>query len=166
MKKLLLLTGMLCCLFAARAQQDTALHPYQRFPNNVPLKILLTDSTTTYTSDNLPKKKGIIIMLFSPDCEHCKKEIGEITASIDSFKQYHIVMVTPMPFERMKAFYAEYGLSKYPNITMGRDQNFTLPVYYGIRFFPYLAFYNKKHELLSTFEGNLTVPDMLQRMRK
>ena len=166
MKTLFLFMLSLLGYGSLQAQADSTLHPYQRFPNNIPLKILLADSTTTYTADNIPKKKGFIVMLFSPDCEHCKQEIKEVKANIDSFKQYHIVMVTPMPFDRMKSFYQEYELDKYPNITVGRDQGFTLPVYYGIRFFPYLAFYNRKHELLSTFEGNVSVADMLTRLRK
>jgi hypothetical protein len=37
---------------------------------------------------------------------------------------------------------------------MGRDEKFALPPFYRIRNLPYLALYDKKGKLITTFEGN------------
>ena len=35
-----------------------------------------------------------MLMVFSPDCEHCQHETEEIIKNIDQFKKYQIVMAT------------------------------------------------------------------------
>ena len=152
---------------AAMAQKDTVLAPpYKRFPNVPPIKLLLTDSTTVLTKEGLDKKRPTMLMLFSPDCDHCKHETEELIKRISDFKDVQIIMATPMPFERMKEYYNTYGLSKYKNIKMGRDAGFMLPVFYNIRSFPFLAFYNKKQELISVFEGSMPIEKVLEELKK
>ena len=131
---------------------------YLRFPTVPPLKILKVDSVTYFTKDNLSKKKPTIVMVFNPGCEHCKHETEEIIKNIDDFKNIQIVMTTPQSFTEMKGFYKEYNLSKYPNIIVGRDEHFTLPSFYMIHSLPFLAFYNKKQDLISVHEGSWTIP--------
>jgi hypothetical protein len=72
-------------------------------------------------------------MLFSPDCDHCKHETEELIKNIDKFKKIQIVMATPMPFDKMKEFYAHYDLQRFKNITMGRDISFILPPFFNVR---------------------------------
>lgn len=153
--------------FSGIAQQDSSTLPsYKKFPNVPPFKLLLTDSVTVLTKENLNKKKPTMIMLFSPDCDHCKHETEELIKRIADFNDVQIIMATPMPFEKMKEYYNHYGLSKYKNIKMGKDSNFMLPVFYNIRSFPFLAFYNKKQELISVFEGSLPMDKVLEELKK
>jgi thioredoxin-related protein len=49
---------------------------------------------------------------------------------------------------------------------MGRDAHFMLPVFYNIRSFPFLAFYNKKQELISVFEGSMPIEKVLEELKK
>lgn len=107
-----------------------------------------------------------MIMLFSPDCDHCKHETEELIKRIDDFKNVQIIMATPLPFDKMKEYYEYYGLAKYPNIKMGHDSKFMLPVFYSIRSFPFLAFYNKKQELISAFEGSMPMDKVLEELKK
>lgn len=139
---------------------------YLRFPTVPPLKILRIDSATYFTKENLSKKKPTIIMVFNPECEHCKHETEEIVKNINDFKNIQIVMTTPQSFHEMKGFYQKYKLGKYPNIIVGRDEHFTLPSFYMIHSLPFLAFYNKKKELISVHEGSMTVPKMLAEIKK
>ena len=83
--------------------------PYKRFPTTPPLKLLLTDSSTIFTDKQLKKDTPLFFMLFSPDCEHCKKETEELIDMIDSFKHIQIVMATFMPVDKMKVFYDKKG---------------------------------------------------------
>lgn len=140
--------------------------PYKRFPTPPPFKLLLTDSATYFTKDGLAKKKAVMIMLFSPDCEHCQHKTEEIIQHIDAFEKVQIVMSTTFPFDKMVGFYNKYDLKRFDNIIMGKDINYLLPTFYNIRNLPFLAFYNKKKELISVFEGALPIEKIIEETRK
>jgi hypothetical protein len=86
---------------------DSIQPPIKRFPVLPPLKLLLTDSSTYFTKNDFKKKEDVLLMLFSPDCDHCQHETEEIIKHIDKFKNVQIVMATVMPFAAMKSFYGE-----------------------------------------------------------
>ena len=105
-------------------------------------------------------------MLFSPDCDHCKHETEDIIKNIDAFKKVQIIMSTTMPFDKMLRFYNNYDLKRFDNIIMGKDENYLLPVFYDIRNLPFLAFYNKKKELISVFSGALSINKVIEELEK
>jgi hypothetical protein len=107
-----------------------------------------------------------MIMLFNPDCDHCKHETERIIDSIGMFKNIQIIMATFMDFDLMKGFYEKFDLSKYNNIVVGKDVNHVLVPFYKVTSLPFLAFYNKKHELISVFEGSLPVSKILAEFDK
>ena len=81
MKKWFFALALICFAFNMQAQvADTALAPYKRYPTLPPLQILLGDSTTKYTKEDLPRKKPVLFMLFSPDCSHCQHTAEEMLA--------------------------------------------------------------------------------------
>lgn len=104
-------------------------------------------------------------MLFNPDCDHCQHETEEIIKNIDHLKDVQIVMATMMPFVQMKSFYEKYDLQRFENITVGEDFQYTLPSFYKVRFMPYLAIYNKKGNLLTTFEGSMKMEDLINTLK-
>src|SRR5215510_12726294 len=117
--KLLALIGFVMSLSALAQNQPDP--PYKRFPTVPPLKLLLTDSSTVFTDKDLKKNTPLFFILFSPDCEHCKKETEELIDKIDSFKKIQIVMATFMPISDTKKFYDNYKLDRFSNITVGYD---------------------------------------------
>jgi thiol-disulfide isomerase/thioredoxin len=142
-------------------QEDITLPPYKRFPTVPPLKLLLLDSASYFTKNDLKKNKPVLIIVFNPDCEHCKHETEEIIKNIDSLKNVQIVMATIMSFDMMKSFYEKYDLQRFQNIIVGKDVQYTLPSFYQMHFMPYLAMYNKKGNLLATFEGSMKMEDLI-----
>ena len=136
--------------------------PYKRFPTIPPLKLLLTDSSTIFTDKDLKKNKPVFLILFSPDCEHCQKETEELISKIDSFKNIQIVMATFMTVDKIKPFYENYKLDRFPNITVGYDMQHMLTTYYRISFTPFLAFYDKKGNLIDGFQGALPLTKVLE----
>ena len=162
MKKISLLL-ILCFLATLSFSQpdSVTLAPYQRFPTIPPFKLLKIDSSSYFTKNDLKKNKPVLIMLFNPDCDHCKHETEEIIKNIDQLKDVQVVMATMMGFDAMKSFYEKYDLQKFENITVGQDTKYTLPVFYHIRFMPYLAMYDKKGNLLTTFEGSMKIDDLV-----
>ena len=167
MKRSYLLILTLILYFAGFSQTDSLPEaPYKRFPSIPPFKLLLTDSSTYVTKDDLEKKKSVMIMLFSPDCEHCKHETEDIIKHIDAFEKIQIIMSTTLPFDKMVDFYNKYDLKRFDNIIVGKDVNYFFPAFYDIRNLPFLAFYNKKKELISVFSGALPVEKVIEEMKK
>ena len=138
---------------ACFAQLDTMRPPYQRYPTVPSLLLILEDSVTKYTKADLPKNKPLLIMVFSPDCEHCKQEAKQIAARKEELQHIHIVMATPYPIYRMKEFAANSGLSEMKNVVMAKDHYYLLPPFFDIRNYPFMAFYSKKGDLITTLEG-------------
>lgn len=140
--------------------------PFRRFPRVPPLTLLLTDSSSIFTKEQLAKKKAILIMLFDPGCDHCQQKTAEITQFIDKLEKVQIVLSTNADFRKMKDFYDRYRLGQFSNIVVGKDINFLLPPFYEARHLPFLAFYNRKRELISVFEGAMPFEQMLAELKK
>ena len=66
-----------------------------------------------------------------------------------------------MPFDTMTAFREKYHLADYKNIIVGQDNKFMLPSFFMINQLPFLAFYNRKQELIDTFEGSMPIEKVI-----
>jgi hypothetical protein len=67
MKKTILFTNLILAVLFASAQTDSLQPAYLRFPTPPPVRLLLTDSVTYFTKQNLNNKKAVMYMLFNPD---------------------------------------------------------------------------------------------------
>jgi thioredoxin-related protein len=153
------------CLFSfvtAFSQADTIQPPYKRFPTFPPVKLLMPDSVSFFTQKDLTKKTPVMLMLFNPQCEHCRHETEELIKNIDKFKNIQVIMTTSMAFDSMLAFREKYQLARYENIVVAQDTHYFLFSYYLNHSLPFLAFYNKKKELISVFEGSLPISAVLE----
>lgn len=159
---------MICffCGHSIFAQTDSIQPPYKRFPTYPPVKLLLPDSISYFSKEDLPKKSTVLLILFNPQCEHCQHETEDIIRQIDKFKNTRIVMATNMPFDTMMTFRARYQLEKYRNIIVGQDTHYFLPSFFMISNLPFLACYNRKKELITVFEGSVPVEKLLQELEK
>ena len=149
-----------CCTFSLFAQQDTGLPPYQRYPTVPGLQLLRTDSTK-YTKEDLPKQKPLLLLLFSPDCDHCQHEAEQLAANKEAFQNMHIVLVSTYPLYRLKEFAAKYGLDQMQNVVMTKDPYYLLVAFYAVRNLPYRALYDKKGKLIRTFEGSVEMEKVI-----
>jgi thioredoxin-related protein len=158
-KKYLLLLLFTPLAIAAIAQTDSLLL-YQRFPVVPTFRLINIADSSIFTKHNLKRKKATIIMMFSPDCEHCQEETKTLTANIHLFKKAQIIMVSPLDFNYMRQFYNEYKIADYPNITMGRDPNYFLGTFFNVHSFPSFFLYNKKGKLVNKFIGGYSVQEI------
>lgn len=124
-------------------------------------KLLLADSSVFYNSALSPKK-NIILIGFSPECEHCRLQTEGLLSHIKEFKETQIVMSTTLPFEKMKAFYNEMNIAKHKNIIMGRDVLFFFPKYFQNGYLPGIAVYNKKRTLLNFYDGGVKTEELIK----
>jgi len=161
MKKLILVITGLFLFTVVFSQTDSTQPAYKRFPVFPPVKLLLPGKATYFTKNDLPKKTVSLLMVFSPMCEHCQQETAELIKNIDKFKDVEIVMATMMPYDSMMGFRERYQLAKYENIIVGQDIQYFLPGFYMISNLPFLAFYDKKKELIKVFEGSMKIEDVI-----
>ena len=160
--KYLLFLSFLMINIAGKAQTNVAEPPYKRFPTVPPIQLLLGDSVTKYKKENIPSKKPVLIMLFSPDCNHCQHTAEEMYKNKESLKDIHIVMATVLSLHEMNAFMKKYKLDQMQNVVAGKDLYFTLPPFYAIKNFPYMAMYNKKGNLIMGFEGSMPIEKVIK----
>ncbi|HMH24748.1 MAG TPA: thioredoxin fold domain-containing protein [Puia sp.] len=146
---------------AAQTPQTDPEAPYKKFPTIPPFHLLKVDSATYLTKDDIKKHRRTMVMFFSPDCDHCKRQTDSILAAMDKFKDIEIVMATYQPFSEMKEFNEHYHLADHPNIHIGRDEKFFLVPYYRIHNLPYLALYDKNGDLITTYEGTQKTSTLL-----
>jgi thiol-disulfide isomerase/thioredoxin len=162
LKKYLLLLLVAFVTKASFAQHNPDSATFLRFPIVPPFKIIKIADSTAFTKDDLKKKTVTIVMVFSPDCEHCQAETKELTANIDKFKKVQIVMASPLEFDFIKKFYEEFDIAKYSNITMGRDPSYFLGTFYDIHAFPAIYVYNKKGKLVNWHSGSTPIAKLLE----
>lgn len=153
------------CLTAV-AQADISVPPYKRFPTLPPIQLLLGDSATKYTKENIPSKKPVLVMLFSPDCSHCQKTAEEMQQRKEDLKGIHIIMATLHTVSQMNEFVKTYRLDELKNVVTGKDMYYLLPPFYDIKNLPYLAFYDKKGKLILGFEGSMPLQKILDTFKE
>jgi thiol-disulfide isomerase/thioredoxin len=115
--------------------------------------VLSSDSTTWLNTNNIPKGKPIVVLLFQPYCPYCRTETESIIKNMKSLQNVNFYLLTSSPFDEMRAFYKNFELQKYKNITVGIDTGFYLIKYFKISGVPFTAIYTDKKILKQTFSG-------------
>ncbi len=156
MKKIICLVLCSSLFVSAKAQADSTLI-YLRFPTVPPFSIIKVPDSTRFTKDNLQKKKATVIIIFSPDCDHCQHATKELTANIGLFKKTQIVMASSLEYSYLKKFYEEYKIAEHPNIIMGRDPSYFFGTFFRVRSFPAIFVYDKKGNFIQSFDGSVPV---------
>jgi thiol-disulfide isomerase/thioredoxin len=165
MKKILYLVTLTCALFISlpgRSQQQGDSLPYMSDKVLPAFNLLLVDSTTLFNTKDIPSGEPIVLMYFSPDCEHCQHQTEEILKNMDSLRNVRFVLLTALPFDKMKNFYYYYKLGNYKNITIGKDQDYYFSRHYGSQYVPYLAIYDRHKKLVKVFDGGTKVSTLIQ----
>jgi hypothetical protein len=145
----------------ARATADT-LKPYQKYPTLPAFNIRLMDSVTIFNTYNIPEGKPIALMLFSPDCSHCKRTIKALIKGMDSIENIQFYLVTSFhDYAGIREFYEKHHLSRYDNIkVVGRDYEFFYFSFYKTKFVPDIALYDAHKKLVKLIEGETTASEV------
>lgn len=118
-------------------------------------KILLSDSATVIDSKNFSSDKPVVLFYFGPYCPYSKAQMNDIIEDIDKLKDIKFYALTNWPFSEMKQFQTNYGLNKFPNITVGYDFNNFFADYYKPSGVPYIVIYGKNKKLNAEFLGKI-----------
>lgn len=145
------------------AQETDA--PYLRNPTLPQFSLLREDSTSWITNRDIRPNVPVIVMLFSPDCDHCKDQMEILTKNMIKLRNADIVMSTFQPIYKIRDFCKQYNLHRYPNVHVGRDVKYFFGPFYRIRYAPLLAVYDKDRHLVKVFEGDTKVEKLLEALK-
>lgn len=158
----LIILNFICVTLPAQNNEQP---PYLKNPVLPEFRILQKDSLTWFTKKDIKPGKPVMIMLFSPDCEHCQEETNMLQANKKQLGDLQIVMVTYQPLEKMQKFYTEYKIANNPNIYMGRDVPYFFGPYYKARSIPFLAIYDKQQKLVRVYDGGAKIDKILEALK-
>ncbi len=139
----------------AFAQQDS-LKLYERFTDLPPFKITRLPDSSQFTKADLKKKVATLIMVFSPDCEHCQHATEDLLNHISLFKNVQVLMATPLEYRFIVPFFEHYKIKDYHGIVIGRDPTNFLGTFFSITNFPSMFLYNRKGKFVKAFEGSVS----------
>jgi len=166
MKKLLVIFNLVFltgCLFA----QD---NPVGTISSGIPSYRILTTDSVYVTPANLKKNTRVMIVYFSPDCPHCQHLVTELKPKIKELGDTQVVLITwsnNYDIKAIKAFYKEYGLAAYHNITIGTE-GYTNKVmnYYHVMTTPFVAIYDRNGKMTKYFDKPPKVEDVVAAVKK
>ena len=131
-----------------------------------PFRIMQT-SGKIFKAGDLPMGKPIIIIYFSPECDHCDRLMKELVKQKEELKKASIAMITYLPVEKVLEFEKTYSLKNYSNIYAGTEGNsFFLKNYYRLTEMPFAALYSKNGDLIKFYNKEVDLKDLSLRLNK
>lgn len=105
-----------------------------------------------FKAADLPKDRPVLLIYFSPDCDHCHTLMNAFFKRADDFKTAAVVLVTFKPLSEVAAFVQAYETFRYPNIKVGTEGTTNyLRNFYKLQNTPFTALYNKQGKLISSY---------------
>lgn len=144
-------------------------HLYSKSQNTPPVQtpdipefhLLLMDSTVFSCSD-LKSDTYTFIIHFSPDCEHCQKEINALLSNYFRFKDCQFILASPLSLPYIKEFSDKHQLNAYPNIITAFEPDWIFSKIFKIKYIPFVAIFDKQQQLLKTYTGESKIDDWLK----
>ena len=115
-----------------------------------------------FSNNDMPKNRPIAIIYFSPECGHCQFEMKEIEKNMDSLKDVFFVFASFHPIDSLYSFEKKYNIPSYPNIVMGRDTKYFLPIYYSVKFTPFFALYDPQGKFVKSYDQGVKMPELIK----
>jgi thioredoxin-related protein len=129
-----------------------------------PFKIRLTNGDG-YTYEQLKKNKPVILIYFSPTCDHCKTFTEAMLKRINKLQNNQLVMISYEDIKEVKTFDDDYKLSSHENIKVGSEgYTFVVQKYYNIQHFPFVVEYDKNGKLKKIIPWNLKPEEIAAQM--
>jgi len=152
MKLLISFTALLLTIQLSFAQGID----YKR--QGAPIPPFLIEKTTggSFTDAQLAAGKPVMIMIFSPECDHCEHLIDSLKSIEALFKTTQVVLVAE---ERNKQYLPEFAL-KHKLIqdrlfkNLGTNRGELIAAVYTQKVLPQILFYDSHHKLVKIFDGN------------
>jgi hypothetical protein len=161
-KLIALITLITGCYMATFAQKVEEVPTYQKYPALPAFNILLTDSSTIFNTYNLPAGTPVVLMLFDPECKHCRDLTRMLVASMDSLKDVNFCLVTANhDMQAIRRFATDLKLEGIKNIVaLGQDYEFFFLSFYKVSHVPDLAVYNADKKFVALLQNKTTIEEL------
>lgn len=159
MKNIVLIAISFCL---AQCQINPRTASVKNFAKIPAFDLLLMDSITVFNTSLIPPGNPVILMYFSPDCDHCQRQTIALLKNINDLRNVRIYLFTPMPFGDIRSFYTDYHLTQYTNVMVGRDFRYAFYKYYNAKSFPCTVFYNDKKQLIKLYREEIDIHQILK----
>ena len=153
MKKILLFLSFLFTVSVSPAQQKV---DYTK--KGAPMPNFYVNRTDGgYVIPSLLKKgAAVLIMMFSPECEHCAHTIDSLKSIRSLFKTTQILLVAEERHkDLMQGFIEHENLKDDPLFKyIGTNKGELIAAIYTNKILPQLNFYDANHKLVKILDGN------------
>ena len=128
--------------------------------------VITLDDGKVFKAEEL-KKAPVMLVYFSPECDHCKNFTKQLVKNSKSFSDRQIVMITYLSVDEVKNFVKTFDLSSHHNIKVGTEANtFLVRNYYNVEHFPFVALYDKTGKEVKLFANQPSIKDVLKAANK
>jgi cytochrome oxidase Cu insertion factor (SCO1/SenC/PrrC family) len=118
-----------------------------------------------FTRDSVTENLPLVVIHFSPGCEHCQYEAKEIEKNKDKLKDVMKLMVTKDTSNATADFIKQYQLHTVPRLWILKDRDNQLYKTFGLSAVPSFLIYNKEHQLVKKVDGEAKIDYLLQHIQ-
>ena len=155
MRKLFLPVFLIITSFTISAQQK------------VPAFRMSLSNGKLFHASSLPQGKPIIVIYFSPECDHCHVLMKEWFKQAGNFKKASVAMITFLPLSSVALFEKEYNTRQHSNIFTGTEGTaFFVRNYYKVLDLPFVALHDKNGNLITTYSKDIPLNALAAKLRQ
>lgn len=160
MKNALLLSVFLfVCSFLGFAQSQP---DFKKIGAPLPPFVIAKTAGGTFSNAQLKAGKPVMLMIFSPQCDHCEHMIDSIKHISYQFKETQLVLVAE---DRNKDYMVDFvkktGILSAPLFkNIGTDKGNLIYYTYTNKILPQVNIYDEKHRLVKTLDGNFPMDSL------
>lgn len=157
MKKLIFLIAFaFACLSYGYAQPPAVLKDFKFY----------TTTGSAFSKANLNTKLATIVILFSPDCEHCQQQAKWIQEGAAKLKNVQIVWVS---FHEVAKDIQEFPSRFLPSVKIPmyflQDKNFEFDSYFGESNVPSIFVYDSAGKFVKDFRNEVEISKLAELIR-
>jgi thiol-disulfide isomerase/thioredoxin len=159
---LLLLCLVLVNVAAAQKKLTPQQPNYKKMGSPLPPFVLEKTAGGTFTNTNLQKGKAVMLMIFSPQCDHCEHMIDSLKNISHMFKNTQLVLVAEDRNKQlMKDFIKKTNIGSHQLFkNVGTERGNLIYYIYDYKILPQVNFYTSNYKLVKTFTGTSPLDSM------
>ena len=133
----------------------SACNSFSQKPQLPNFKITKTNGNI-FTNQEVEAGKPLLVVYFSPECDHCQVFMKSFFKSAEEFKHSQVIFITYLPLDRLVKFESEFPLNKYKNIIAGTEgMSFVVRDFYAIKEMPFAILYDKQGKMIGKYEREI-----------
>lgn len=140
---------------------------YKKAGAPIPEFTIVKPDGKAITQKALKPGKPAIILIFSPDCDHCGQMLDSMKAVVSGMEQTQLFLVTEARNkDHLKDFIEKKELDKYPAFReTGWDKGNLIYHIYTYQMLPQVNVYDAKHQLTRSFTGAFLLDSLKQYLK-